>query len=156
MIDDRSPKEIIDQYTNLAPVNVERIVNDFGIKIMYAELGDNVSGAIKKDNLFGGNSGYVILVNQADPKSRQRFTIAHELAHYLLHKEFIGDGIKEDTLYRSTLSNPMEKQANKVAANILMPRQLIKDLMSQYNNNIKNVAKKLQVSLQTLEIQLAS
>lgn len=40
----------------------------------------------------------------------------------------------------------MERQANRLAANILMPRILVDKLMSQYKGDITLVAKKLQVS----------
>ncbi|MDP9139968.1 MAG: ImmA/IrrE family metallo-endopeptidase, partial [Pseudomonadota bacterium] len=63
--------------------------------------------------------------NRHDPPKRQRFTVAHEIAHFLLHRDDIGDGISDDVLYRSNLSDKREQQANRLAADILMPATLI-------------------------------
>jgi Zn-dependent peptidase ImmA (M78 family) len=54
-------------------------------------------GAIKVSNMKAGISGqiakegdqYVIRINRNEARERQRFTIAHELAHYLLHRNII-------------------------------------------------------------------
>jgi len=42
-----------------------------------------------------------------------------------LHEEFIGDGITDDILYRSEISDWKEAQANRLAADILMPDDLV-------------------------------
>lgn len=152
----KSKIDIIEKYSKEAPVNLVGIANDFGIAIHASNLGSQVAGVIKKDDKLGGSSGYVILVNQNDAPYRQRFTIAHELSHFILHKFFIGDGIQEDPLYRSGLSNTMERQANRLAANILMPLSLVKQLLKDYNCDITVIAKKLEVSKKALEILLSS
>ena len=154
-IENKSPKKILDLHSSQAPVNLQAIANDLGVNILHADLGEDIAGVVRKDLMFGGSSGYLILVNSRDGTNRQRFTIAHELAHFLLHKEYIGDGIKENALYRSNLSNSMERQANRLAANILMPRILVDKLMSQYKGDITLVAKKLQVSQEALKILLS-
>jgi len=51
--------------------------------------------------------------------------VAHEIAHYLLHRDQIGQGITDDALYRSSLSDSREAEANRLAADILMPRGAI-------------------------------
>lgn len=43
----------------------------------------------------------------------------------MLHRDDIGDGIKDDVLYRSSLSDRREAQANRLAADILMPKGLL-------------------------------
>ncbi len=75
-----------------------------------------------------GNGEYAIYSNGKDPKVRRRFTYAHELAHFLLHKEHIGDGLRENPLFRSILSNQQEIEANKLAADILMPLPILNEL----------------------------
>ena len=60
---------------------------------------------------------------------RRRFTIAHEIAHFLLHRDKIGDQLSDDAMYRSSLSSDDERAANRLAADILMPMGLIQDYM---------------------------
>jgi Zn-dependent peptidase ImmA (M78 family) len=31
--------------------------------------------------------------------NRQRFTLAHEIAHYVLHRDLVENGIVDDTMY---------------------------------------------------------
>ncbi len=60
------------------------------------------------------NNSYVICYNQNNDKYRNRFTIAHEIGHIVLHQVYKG--------------KKLEKEANMFAARILMPMLLIKEL----------------------------
>ena len=115
---------------------------------------DDLSGMIKKDPDKGGKSGYAIFVNANHPETRRRFTIAHEIAHFVLHRDLIGDGIVDDGLYRSALSNPREIEANKMAADILMPRHLINEYISGGTTTVEGLAEKLNVSKSAMSIRL--
>ncbi len=145
--------EIIRKYQQSAPVDVVSIARDLRINVYTAVGDENLSGKIVKSSQFGGESGYAIFVNKKSNIVRQRFTIAHEIAHYLLHKEAIGDGIVEDALYRSGLSNKMEAEANRFAAEILMPWNLINIYMSD-GVTIPKLASIFQVSESAMSIRL--
>nr|WP_255631190.1 ImmA/IrrE family metallo-endopeptidase [Caballeronia sp. dw_19] len=62
---------------------------------------------------------------------RRRFTLAHEIAHFCMHRstdrhEFIDD---KSTMNRSeSYWNSYESEANRFAAELLMPQQLIESL----------------------------
>lgn len=90
---------------------------------MAATLPAGVSGEIRPDPEHLGS--FIIRVNRHDSAERQRFTLAHEISHFLLHKDEIKDGIVDDVLYRSGISDWREAQANRLAADILMPQQLV-------------------------------
>src|SRR3546814_13450473 len=77
---------------------------------------------IRKDAERGGESGFAIYVNGSHPRVRRRFSIAHEIAHFALHRNLIGDGVTDDAMYRSNLSSAVEVQSNRMAAAIMMPR----------------------------------
>lgn len=145
---------IIRKYQNEIPVKVGHIANDMGIIVKKATLAAGISGEIK---LVDGN--VVIRVNRHDVKARQRFTLAHEIGHFLLHRDKIGDGIVDDILYRSRLSDELEAQANSLAADILMPLDKIR-LYQQENSHInsdmmiQNLAEELEVSITALKIRL--
>src|SRR6266700_3429838 len=64
-----------------APVPVENLAKALHIDVRYSEGSEDVSGALIRDG-----ASVVIAVNSAQHENRQRFTIAHELGHYLLHK----------------------------------------------------------------------
>ncbi len=145
---------IIWKHQTNAPVDVVKIAYDFMINLYTAKEKKSLSGKIVKDPELGGESGYAIFVNAADSPLRQRFTIAHELSHFLLHKEVIGDGIVEDALYRSGLTNKQETEANKLAADILMPWRLIKAVMDSGIKTIPEFAEIFQVSESAMSIRM--
>lgn len=111
----------IEAFQDAPPVRLPELARALGVPIKAATLGPGISGEIRPD----GDGGFVIRINRHDPPKRQRFTVAHELAHYLLHRDEIGTGIEDDVLYRSILSDRREQQANRLAADILMPGELL-------------------------------
>lgn len=118
--------DIIEKHHKNFPIPLGSIASELGISVKLATLPANISGEIK----FDGEK-FVIRVNRHDVKARQRYTIAHEIAHFLLHKEFIGDGISDDVLYRSSLSNNLEIEANKLGADLIMPWNLVQNSLNE-------------------------
>ncbi|HDR2793026.1 MULTISPECIES: ImmA/IrrE family metallo-endopeptidase [Enterobacter] len=147
-------KEIIKKHHSTFPVMVGAIAKELGLTVKMATLPATISGEIKEEN-----GSYIIRVNRHDVKERQRFTLAHEIAHFLLHKDRIGDGITDDVLYRSKLSDFMEIQANRLAADILMPWDLIQPKLSEYarmkiEERFEKIASDAQVSPTAIKIRL--
>lgn len=110
----------IKAFHDMAPVRLPDLARALGVSVKAATLAPGISGEIRPT----GN-GFVIRINRHDHPKRQRFTVAHELAHFLLHRDDIGNGIEDDVLYRSSLSDRREQQANRLAADILMPENLL-------------------------------
>jgi Zn-dependent peptidase ImmA (M78 family) len=98
--------------------------------------------------------GFDIFVNASHPEVRRRFTIAHEIAHIVLHPHLIGDGITDDALLRSGLSNAVEAQANRLAADILMPRDKLNEFLVKGITSVKELASRFQVSEQAMAIRI--
>lgn len=145
--------KIIEQNTKEAPILLKPITESLGLKVYVSDFNDPISGMIKKDTR--SNSGYSIYVNSTHHKNRMRFTVAHEIAHYILHQEYIGDGILDDVMYRSSLSSKMEREANNFAANILMPWSLLDKMMKENTNvSIEELAEKFEVSKSAMSIRL--
>lgn len=146
-------KSIILKYQNEFPVKVGTLAKELGVDVKISTLTAGISGEIRLvDNVV------VIKVNRHDVKERQRFTIAHEIAHFLLHKDKISDGIVDDILYRSRLSDELEQQANRLAADIIMPWALIKKSLEKINadkaeEKIEIVSKLAEVSLTAMKIR---
>lgn len=113
-----------------APVPVERIVKARGITLQFAPLGDELSGMA-----YIKNGLKIIGVNALHHPNRQRFSIAHELAHHVLHVQEISEAIHVDrgfrVLHRNKVSaegsDPLEVEANAFASELLMPDALLAD-----------------------------
>lgn len=144
----------IENFQKEFPVAIGNIAKAFGLVVKKSTLPAGISGEIKEEN-----GSYVIRVNRHDVKARQRFTISHEIAHFLLHKDKIGDGITDDVLYRSKLSDLLEIQANRLAADMILPWKLIQDSLQKHaekKNETKYeiIAEEAEVSTTALKIRL--
>lgn len=140
------------------PVPIIKLVNSFNI-LVYKDnkMDKDISGAIINEKDI-----YSIYVNGNEHEHRWRFTVAHELAHFLLHKDLINEELKgtltdikaaNGAMYRSKLYSVFEKDANKLAAEILMPLNKIKELYS--GNNTKDLANQFNVSEQAVKIRVS-
>ncbi|MFH3946356.1 ImmA/IrrE family metallo-endopeptidase, partial [Acinetobacter baumannii] len=98
-------------------------------------------------------------------RERQRFTIAHELSHFFLHKAVIDsspEGIKDNVLYRSGEPERIEYEANRLAADIVMPMPLVEQVLRDEFNGvvteatIESLAARFQVSKAAMEIRLST
>jgi Zn-dependent peptidase ImmA (M78 family) len=142
------------------PVPVERIAQHLGLDVRYAPFEGDLSGALirtKEETYIG--------VNSFHHSNRQRFTIAHEIAHYLLHKGLRVHIDKEFWVnYRDEeLSKAVkwqEIEANKYAAELLMPTDFvvrdINKLKRLDKQAMQILAKRYKVSPQAMQITLAN
>ena len=150
-----SARAIIEPHQCRPPIDVMAVAADFGVKIYSARLAKDVSGVLMRNDSYGAPSGFVIYVDRDEPSVRQRFTAAHELGHYVLHRDCIGDRVEDNYLLRSAgLSNRQEVEANKFAADLLMPMHLIKVAMENGPYAPRELAEQFQVSELAMSIRL--
>lgn len=153
---DPTPTAIIERYTQDAPVRVEAIARDLGISVIQDVIEEpDVAGKIVRDNSGRSPGGYAIYLNARDPARRQRFTLAHELGHYVLHRDLIGDGLIDDAMYRSKLGEWYERQANRWAADTLMPAALVRGLYRGGMRDLASLSNTLDVSEPAIRIRLS-
>ena len=147
--------EVISRHQVEPPIDVKAIAEALGVKVWEARLPEDISGKLIPDPVNGGGAGYSILVNGAEGFTRKRFTIAHELAHFILHRRQIESGIIDNVLYRSGLSTLQESQANRLAADILMPRHLVAKIFAKNtNHDIEVISNFFMVSPAAMKIRL--
>ncbi len=143
--------KIIRRHQVEPPVNVVGIALDLGVEVFEDDkLPDHISGLLTHDD-----DGYFIIVNASHHPNRKRFTVAHEIAHFIRHRHAIGDGIQDNALYRSHLSSRQETEANRLAADILMPWELISNLVESVPDpTVAFLASELKVSKSAMSIRL--
>lgn len=124
---DATEREIVEQFVDTnPPIKIGELASKLGLDVMRsASLPPKISGLIRPSQK--ARLGFEILVNKYESPERQRFTVAHEVAHFLLHRDDIGAGIVDSIMYRSSLSSKKEIEANKLAAQILMPSKLVRE-----------------------------
>lgn len=99
----------------------EAIARLLGVKVAFCELDPETSGWCVRRGLAA-----IIRINSTQPRGRQRFTLAHELAHLIqgTHPHVV------ETRHRglSEIRSEVEKPANGLAAQILLPLSHLKRL----------------------------
>lgn len=144
--------DMIRSMVKTAPVNIEAVIRQLGLEVETdSKLPENISGQIRR--LPEGN--YKISSTAREHSYRQRFTLAHELGHYVLHKSLIGAGVDDNVKYRSTevgnfyntaIEQAHERQANSFAASILMPEALVRQEIENGLTDIVKLYNKFKVS----------
>lgn len=144
------------------PVDVERIARHLSLTIAHEALPKTISGFLQRQP----SGRATIVVNSNHLMGRQRFTIAHEIGHFVLgHYE---NEIYVDKTYRvqfrsdaPEVSHPEEVQANTFAAALLMPKAMLREDVRQraHGNNIEDdvidtLMKRYGVSERALLIRL--
>ena len=145
-------------YKDVPPVNVEKICEKLGITVLFEDLGE-MAREHGRDNVYGAlivsPEVTAIMVNDTDHYVRQRFTIAHELAHYVLHR----DHDKPDEVFISFrgASSPEERQANRFAADLLMPKDIVRERHAdKVLPLLWHLSEEFSVSQEAMRLQLES
>ena len=131
-----TPKQLISKYkTN----NPQEIAQELGIIILFEPLGE-INGYY--------NTAFrqkFIHINNTLAESKQKFTIAHELGHALLHPKANTPFLRDNTLFSI---NKLEIEANKFAVDLLITdeaiaevKHLTLDQMANYFGINKNLIK---------------
>ena len=137
-----------------APIPVEDIAKKYNIAIGTTPS-DRFSGVLLRKE--DGTS--YIAVNSKESPVRQRFTIAHELGHYFLHPN-TQTFVDFRDITQNVTRNPKERQANKFAAALLMPKKILqKDVAAIADEgilpeHIKFLASKYKVSEEAMSYRL--
>jgi len=141
------------------PVNLQDLARRLGVRVRFEALSDDISGNITRDG-----EDFVITINARHPKTRQRFTLAHELGHFILHRRRLAHGTNDTRAYRADpaadvyndqIKRRHETEANQFAASLLMPEDLvIKAYQTFRGNDPGALADFFGVSRAAMEIRL--
>lgn len=105
-------------------VDLTAIASTLRAEIVYEGMGNDVSGMLVRER-----DRIVIGVNADHSENRQRFTVAHELGHLVLHRgrPLVVDAARINLRDRtSSLATDLEEiEANSFAAELLMPRAMV-------------------------------
>ena len=137
IVKDLAKNGFIDGYV----VNIEKLIKSRGVLIIY----DDALESAKSGYLKRVNGTWVIGVNKKHNRKRQRFTLAHEFAHYILHKN--EDTVFEDEiLFRDNNLTSIEYAANRFAAELLMPQEIFEKSIIKGETSLEDLSNKFDVS----------
>lgn len=152
------------------PIDVEKLAEKLKLKVIRHRFEGDVSGVLTIKNGKG-----TIGVNRKHSPVRIRFTIAHEIGHYLLNHQRTGELFVDKntnefvaTMFRNADSATgdiqQEREANAFAAALLMPSILIKkeikrysfDMTDEKDTDLDRLSSDFKVSSQAMAIRLST
>jgi Zn-dependent peptidase ImmA (M78 family) len=163
LIKDTANKLLLDAGITAPPVAIEALVKGQGALLTSAPGDDHITGFL----LRTPGSAPVIGFNSNHLAVRQRFIVAHELGHLLLHAK---SGLHVDRSFATSEGQKIEEridedeiEANRFAAEILMPEEFLRadlaglgPLDAEHNDTIAALAERYRVSKQAMTIRLTS
>ena len=132
-------ERLIELYRTSLAVDVYGLVKALDLSVVERELEEDVSGVIEPFE-----SSFRITLNRHDHSFRKRFTLAHELGHWLYHSHLIGSGLGDNRLYHSSnierfynssIHRRHENQANAFAAWLLIPANKLESDLKGFRGN---------------------
>ena len=168
----RAEQVLADMGVTEVPVPVEAVAHQFGLNVVFQDLPRDTSAVIVRTS----DGRRVIGINGGHSDTRQRFSIAHEIGHALLHlpadPPASGDAVVDkpiEVLFRDGIAaqgvDKREIEANAFAAELLMPakglrerfRRLIQSSGSRSTDAlIRDLAATYEVSPQAMAYRLAN
>ncbi|MBK0015680.1 ImmA/IrrE family metallo-endopeptidase [Kosakonia sp. S42] len=154
MLNLNNPQSVLDYAVNilkvkLIPFDIDDFIIKIGIDLKRVIMDDGLSGMLQKNN----EGRWMITVNSLHHPKRQRFTLAHELGHYFLHRNRAISFVDE-ALYRSTHMDSMEYEANNFAGALLMPRKQLVDFMNTKGSDAELISEYFDVSVLAAKIRV--
>lgn len=131
-------------------LDIEKFIKDKypDIIVIKVDLSSDISGRLEYKDGY-----WQMSVNLKHPEVRRRYTLGHELGHYLNHRNSVKRF--EDTIYfRSEQKSSMEYMADQFAARLLMPENDVNELVKTGIKTVKDMAEKFGVSLEAMKYRL--
>jgi Zn-dependent peptidase ImmA (M78 family) len=144
-------------------VDIERLAKRAGLRVIEEGLESEISGMLYREG-----DRATILINKDDAPVRKRFSMAHELGHFLLHTSssvFVDRRVRFRDAASSQGTIPEEIEANSFAADLLMPQAWVLREVARLRQRrfpptdehlIEELADLFQVSTQAIEYRLAN
>lgn len=130
---------------NTMPLDIKAVATRiFNIEVIEDKFDKGVSGFLER---IGGR--WCIFINQNENELRKRFTIAHELGHFIKHRDrymISGSSVPDLIFFRDNTTDPIEKEANDFAADLLMPRDVFIEKIKAGYNTLDKLSETFQLS----------
>lgn len=134
-------------------VNIQKYIEgdeDIDFKLD-TEMEPSMSGSLIKDKVSGK---WKLRVNAKHHPKRRRFTMAHEYAHYVLHKDERGTFVDEEVYFRKDNNSSIEYNADKFASELLMPQDLfLKAVREEEIRDVKKLSEMFNVSAMAIKLR---
>lgn len=143
-------------------------INDYAVRVgstfgIYDDDGhanldvllDSLGGDVRvrdgnESSVVHDDGRFTVFVPSSTSPRRDRFTIAHEIGHYLLHYENAG---RKQKVFTRRGSNHAETQANYFAAALIMPVEHFTQAFNELGGDLWKLARQFDVSPAAAEVR---
>jgi len=149
----KSPKKLIEELGIIEPseIDIEAIAQYCSATVLYEPL----RGC--EARIVGNQERAIITVNAKSSRTRQRFSAAHELGHWMQDRNRIGFSCTEDAFISEWRSDNPERLANRFAADLLLPPhmfQMYARNLPLVFDSVRSLASVFETSLTATAIRL--
>ena len=143
IIDKQYPNIDFSEVDDNFVVKVGDICELLNLNCQFVDLKDGCAGELDRNNR-------IIYINNNYPATRNLFSVAHEIGHYILHegKQYRFDDYKK---YLTKEQRQIEYEANDFAGKLLMPEYRFVDLYCKSGGNKSKLADFFGVSLEAIK-----
>jgi len=110
--------------------------------------------------LVGFGSKAIATVRPSSSRGRERFSVAHEIGHWLIHRGKSFRCRADDLVQNYSANIRFEKEADEFASHLLMPTSIFRPAIKATNkpslNDLQGIAEQFEVSMQAVSIRLAT
>jgi Zn-dependent peptidase ImmA (M78 family) len=136
----------LDNGIDILPFDIEKFITMHDIAVVREDMADNdLSGFLEKRK-----RRWVIGVNKYHNRRRQRFTFAHEFAHFCLHRTEVlqkeGKKLVDSILFRDSRNTEIEREANEFASELLIPQKEFRERLRRATRDIDELSSIFDVS----------
>lgn len=149
-----SPIKILDELGVTAPedIDVEAIAQYFGATVIPQRLHGSAA------RILGLGDRAFITVDSESPRARQRFSVAHELGHWMIDRgKLSGFVCTEKNLLADWSGDNPEWRANRFAADLLMPTRMFAPAAKNRDmtlDTVRDLCSRFETSLTATAIRL--
>jgi Zn-dependent peptidase ImmA (M78 family) len=156
IIDDRAISTVRNlredlQISKSTKVSLDTIITKLNIAVRKADLGEGILGACKTVGL----RRLIVINPNIKYIEQERFTLAHEIGHILIHHGSHYCTKESFNMWKS--ASEKEYEANAFAAELLLPRKVMVELLSKEDISIpmiSSIAKSYETSMSATAIRL--
>lgn len=160
-INGKTPLELLEIY-NIPlepPIQLSKLLKEIGISALGIDFTDiEIASNYERGRILGAaiskGDNLTIFYRKDDTKNRQRFTIAHELAHCCLHTKNLQQNhieLRDDALVKTQ----KEKDADIFAGELLIPEHILRQIHSEfYVPQLSSLANIFDVSTNVMAARL--
>jgi predicted transcriptional regulator len=131
------------------PVSLRDVVSALNLEVVQAAGEPFVCEAA----LQPVGDSHAIVLRGASSEHRRRFTIAHEIGHFVLHPQLLAP---ERGGAVNAAGQSQEREADQFAAELLMPEPLVRQAVLEQGDDVGRIADRFDVSRQAMQVRLRS